>query len=241
MDEIDYRVEKRNLCEDVAAKMEQYILNNADKFGQRLPSEQTLAINFGVSRPVIREALKLLKARELVESHNGGGSFIHKPDTQHLIDVINRMIQMDRIDYVHIFNIRLLLEPYACRLAAINHLKNGDKLTALEQMIDNMEKSERNTDDRIYYDLQFHILVAQLSDNPILAAFVQSMTGLLTPLLRDALIPPDGHRCGVDYHRLILEIIRKGDGDEGERVMREHITASTQYYLKGKEVSQREK
>ncbi len=240
MNEIDYRVEKRNLCEDVAAKMEQYILKSADKFGQRLPSEQTLAINFGVSRPVIREALKLLKARELIESHNGGGSFIHKPDTQHLIDVINRMIQMDRIDYIHIFNMRLLLEPYACRLAATNYLKNKEKLTMLEEMVDKMEKSEGNTDDRIHYDLQFHILVAQLSDNPILAAFVQSMTGLLTPLLRDALIPPDGHRCGVDYHRRLLEIIRSGDGDEGERIMREHLTISTQYYLKGKEKSQPE-
>ena len=234
MDNIDYRVEKRNLYEDVAAKMEQYILQNADRFGQRLPSEQTLATNFGVSRPVIREALKLLKARELIESHNGGGSFIHKPGAQHLIDVIHRMIQMDRIDYVHIFDMRLLLEPYACRLAAVNHSRKKGKLTTLKEMIDKMEESERNTDERIYYDLQFHTLVAQLSENPILAAFVQSMTGLLTPLLRDALIPSGGHRSGVDYHRQLLEIIGRGDGNEAERVMREHLTVSTQNYLKGK-------
>ena len=187
MHKIDYRVEKRNLYEDVAAKLEKYILESADRFGQRLPSEQKLAANFGVSRPVIREAMKLLKERQLIESRTGGGTFINKPGTQNLIDVIHRMIQMDHIDYVHVFDMRLLLEPHACRLAAEREL-NEDKLAALRDTIEQMIKSEHNTDERIYYDLQFHTLIAQYSSNPILAVFVQSMTGLLTPIIRGRLI-----------------------------------------------------
>ncbi|HWP68989.1 MAG TPA: FadR/GntR family transcriptional regulator [Rectinemataceae bacterium] len=231
MDTIDYRLEKKNLYESVAAKMEKFILENADQFGQKLPSEQTLATNFGVSRPVVREALKLLKERQLIESHTGGGTYIRKPGTQNLIDVIQRMIQMDCIDYPHVFDMRLLLEPYACRLAATNHLDDA-KLAALEATIEKMIENEHHTDERVYYDLQFHTLIAQYSENPILAAFVQSMTGLLTPIIREALIPSDGHRSGVDYHKHLLEILRKGDGDEAERLMREHLVVSSKNYLK---------
>lgn len=233
MDKIDFRVEKRNLYEDVAAKLEKYILQSSDRFGQRLPSEQKLALSFGVSRPVIREAMKLLKERQLIESRTGGGTYINKPGTQNLIDVIHRMIRMDRLDYVHVFDMRLLLEPHACRLAAENKL-GEEKLAELGKTIELMSENEHNTDMRIHYDLQFHTLVAQYSGNPILAVFVQSMTGLLTPIIRDALIPPEGHRSGIDYHNRLIEILRKADGDEAEAVMREHLTASTQNYLKSK-------
>ncbi len=167
MDKIDYRVEKRNLYEDVAAKIENYIIQNAAQSGQKLPAEKDLALNFGVSRPVIREALKLLKERQLIESHTGGGTYTCKPGTQNLIDVIKRMIQMDCIDYTHVFNMRLLLEPYACRLAA-QHRLSEEQLGALEETIVKMIENQHNTEERIYYDLQFHTLIAQYSENPIL-------------------------------------------------------------------------
>lgn len=231
MDKIDYRVEKRNLYEDVAAKIENYIIQNAAQSGQKLPAEKALALNFGVSRPVIREALKLLKERQLIESHTGGGTYTCKPGTQNLIDVIKRMIQMDCIDYTHVFNMRLLLEPYACRLAAQHHLSE-EQLGALEDTIKKMIENQHNTEERIYYDLQFHTLIAQYSENPILATFVQSMTGLLKPIIREALIPSEGHLSGVEFHRQLLGILRRNDGDEAERVMREHLQVSTQNYLK---------
>lgn len=231
MDNIDYRVEKRNLYEDVAAKIESYIIQNAPQSGQKLPSENELATNFGVSRPVIREALKLLKERQLIETRTGGGTYTSKPGTQNLIDVIQRMIQMECIDYTYVFDMRLLLEPYACRLAAQNHLTK-EKIDGLEKTIENMVANQHNTDQRIYYDLQFHTLIAQYSNNPLLATFIQSMTGLLTPIIRDALLPAEGHMSGVEYHKKLLETIQKGESDEAERLMREHLQVSTQNYLK---------
>jgi len=233
MDRIDYRVEKRNLYEDVAAKIESFIIQNAPQSGQKLPAEKELAANFGVSRPVIREALKLLKERQLIETRTGGGTYTSKPGAQNLIDVIQRMIQMDCIDYTHVFDMRLLLEPYACRLAAQNHLSE-DKFSALSDTIENMITNQHNTEQRIYHDLQFHTLIAQYSNNPILATFIQSMTGLLTPIIREALIPAEGHMSGVEYHKNLLKVLRKGDGDEAERLMREHLQVSTQNYLKSR-------
>jgi GntR family transcriptional repressor for pyruvate dehydrogenase complex len=231
MEEIDYSVKKKNLYEEVAAKIEAFILQNAPLSGQRLPPEMELAVNFGVSRPVIREALKLLKERQLIESHTGGGTYTCKPGTQNLIDVIQRMIQMDCIDYTHIFDMRLLLEPHACRLTAEKRVSE-EKLAALEDTIEKMIEFRANTEKRIFYDLEFHALIAQYSGNPILSTFVQSMTGLLTPLIREALIPQEGHMSGVEYHRHLLDVIRKGDGDGAETLMREHLKVSAQNYMK---------
>lgn len=233
MEEIDYSIKKRNLYEEVAAQIERFILQSAPQSGQKLPAEKDLAANFGVSRPVIREALKLLKERQLIESHTGGGTYTCKPGTQNLIDVIQRMIQMDCIDYHHVFDMRLLLEPHACRLAAETGL-SPDQAAALDGTIAKMIEFQRVTDERVSYDLKFHALIAQYSGNPILATFIQSMTGLLTPLIREALTPAEGHTSGVEYHRRLLEVLLRGEGDVAESLMREHLKVSAQNYLKAR-------
>ena len=64
--DINYHISKEVLCDQVADRLEQMILSDKTQVGQKLPSEQALATGFGVSRPVIREALAILRARGLV-------------------------------------------------------------------------------------------------------------------------------------------------------------------------------
>ena len=72
------------LYEQVADRLEARILSDPDTLGHKLPSEQALADGFSVSRPVVREALKLLKERRLVSVRNGEGVFVEKPDASAL-------------------------------------------------------------------------------------------------------------------------------------------------------------
>ena len=74
MPQINYNVERVNLYESIANNLEEMILNDSSQIGQKLPSEQTMAANFGVSRNVIREALKILKERQLITLHIGEGA-----------------------------------------------------------------------------------------------------------------------------------------------------------------------
>lgn len=113
-------LQKDHLYEQVADLLEQQILNNYED-GARLPSEQHLAEEYSVSRTIIRESLKLLKERGLIDSKTGSGSYVTRPEAQNIADVVYRIIQMDQIDYVSVFDMRMILEMESIS-RAVNHV-----------------------------------------------------------------------------------------------------------------------
>ncbi len=231
LQKINYHVERTNLYESIADNLEAMILNDSSQIGQRLPSEQTLATNFGVSRNVIREALKILKERHLVCLKTGEGAYIEKPDNRSITELLNRIILMDNIEHQQILEMRMILETKACRLAAERN--EAQAFDVLEDINNNMLKFKQDINKRISLDIQFHITIAKLSRNLLLELFVQSMTNLLSPILRTALIPEGGNEDGIQFHRQIIQTLRSGDGDKAEEVMRKHLSASVLNYYSG--------
>lgn len=231
MQKINYHVERTNLYESIADNLEAMILNDSSQIGQRLPSEQTLATNFGVSRNVIREALKILKERHLICLKTGEGAYIEKPDNRSITELLNRIILMDKIEHSQILEIRMILETNACRLAAVRN--KPEAFDVLEEINDSMLKYKDDINKRISLDIQFHITIAKLSQNLLLELFVQSMTNLLAPILRTALIPEGGNEDGIQFHKQIIETLRSGDGDKAEEIMRKHLSLSVLNYYSG--------
>lgn len=224
-------MERTNLYESIADNLEAMILNDSSQIGQRLPSEQTLATNFGVSRNVIREALKILKERHLICLKTGEGAYIEKPDNRSITELLNRIILMDKIEHSQILEIRMILETNACRLAAVRN--KPEAFDVLEEINDSMLKYKDDINKRISLDIQFHITIAKLSQNLLLELFVQSMTNLLAPILRTALIPEGGNEDGIQFHKQIIETLRSGDGDKAEEIMRKHLSLSVLNYYSG--------
>ena len=231
MQKINYHVERTNLYESIADNLEAMILNDSSQIGQRLPSEQTLATNFGVSRNVIREALKILKERHLICLKTGEGAYIEKPDNRSITELLNRIILMDKIEHSQILEIRMILETNACRLAAVRN--KPEAFDVLEEINDSMLKYKDDINKRISLDIQFHITIAKLSQNLLFELFVQSMTNLLAPILRTALIPEGGNEDGIQFHKQIIETLRSGDGDKAEEIMRKHLSLSVLNYYSG--------
>ena len=108
MEDLDFKVKKKNLYETVADRMEDMILSNSLRQGERLPSEQELALKFGISRNVMRESLKLLKERQLIVQKNGEGTFIAKPESGSVTEILNRMLRLDDIGYMDVYEMRKL-------------------------------------------------------------------------------------------------------------------------------------
>lgn len=185
---INYNVERVNLYESIANNLEDMILHDASQVGQKLPSEQTLAANFGVSRNVIRESLKLLKERQLIRLHVGEGAYIQKPGDQSVTDMLNRIVLMDSIDPIKIYELRTILEVNACRMAAENKDidDNFDRLEAINQ---NMRESMDDTEKRVELDLEFHSMVAHLSGNPCLSFSSARWPSWLYPLFARRCFP----------------------------------------------------
>ena len=128
----NFTIVRAKLSEQIADRLEDMILNEELEDSEKLPSEQTLAENFNVSKNVVRESLNTLKERGLVETRNGAGNYVTKPKADNLSDVISRMIVLDNIDYRQIYDTRIVLETSACRRAA-RRITDGE-LAKLEKL-----------------------------------------------------------------------------------------------------------
>jgi len=220
---IDYTVNKANLYEQIASTLEQAIVHSDIK-AEKLPSEQELSSRFKVSRTVIREALKVLKERGLIDPRNGGGSYISRPNTDNISSVLNRIITMDNISNDDLHNMRLILETAAARLAAI-HAKKAE-LDHLEYILDKMLDTTLPLEQRISYDADFHITIARSGRNVLIGMFVEVMTILLKEYMIKGISGTPGMKRTSIQHRNVLEAIKGRDPLAAETAIQEHLTAS---------------
>ncbi|MDR0583780.1 MAG: FadR family transcriptional regulator [Treponema sp.] len=223
MDKLDYAVNKTNLYEQIADTLEQAIIHS-DSLVEKLPSEQELSKRFQVSRTVIREALKVLKERGLIQSRNGEGSYISKPNTDTISSAVNRLIRMDNISNDELHAMRMILETQGARLAAARIRNN--KIEYLASILEKMADIDIPLKERIRLETEFHVTIAHSSGNSLLGMFVEVMTILLYDYMVKGVSGPPGIIKTLAQHHKILEAIRKRDADGAEAALREHLTAS---------------
>ncbi len=229
MQSADVDLKKVNLSEMLADKLENIIVSDTNSFGQKLPSEQELAKNFGVSRNIVREALKLLKERGLVTSRTGDGSYISKPEPQTLTNLISRMLVMNNIDAKAVYEMRVMLECNACLLTV--QRATEEDLDSLVAINCEMEEKQQTLELRVDLDLQFHARIAEISGNALLSIFVKSMTHLRRVMIRQAIQSEGGSQDGVEYHERIIAALRARDAKQAEKIMREHLEESMRRHM----------
>lgn len=218
-------VKKNNLYEAVSDTLEKMILEDTLKVGERLPSEAAMAENFGVSRNVIREALKVLKERHLIEISNGDGARVIKPDSHSLKDVITRMVVMGSASLSHIYELRKSMEVSAAGLAA--QRRTEEQIHILYKIIDDMWEHRHEKSLWIQLDLDFHWEIARASGNPLFYEFIQSLSGALEHVFDKGYYAPGALEKSVQMHRSIVDAIRARDRDAAEEKMREHLRQSS--------------
>ncbi len=225
---LDFSIKKESLPEIIANKLESTILKQTiDVENHRLPSEQTLAVSFGVSRPVIREAMKILKARGLVDQKNGDGTFIVEPEPSLIKDTLNRYLCLKKIDANSLFAVRINLEIMAVRLAAENGTE--EDFQELQKINDEMQSHKEDLDLRAENDIKFHSKIATISGNPLLEIFIDSIASYLTVLIKDTLVSY-GNEDGIISHNKIIEVLRNRNPMEAEDIIREHLITSMRHY-----------
>lgn len=218
---LDFTIKRKALCDQIADRIEEMILSDTTQAKEKLPSEQALAAGFGVSRPVIREALTILKARGLISPKHGEGSYITIPSSRQVMDSINRLVLMREISNEDVFAVRVHLEVLAARLAA--EYATDEELAKLQNINDEMERHKEDIEARSELDLKFHYQIAVCSHNQMLQIFIQSLNPLLKPMLRSSLYVPKTSEEGVAFHKQIIQTLKSGDVDKSEAIIREHL------------------
>ena len=222
------RIRQVRAHEYVAEQIRRHIALRLIKPGEALPSERELAGMFGVGRPTIQHALRLLEAAGLVEARRGrhGGTFITHPDDHSLAadDLIVRVMRQ-RKELEDLLLYRRLIEPAVAGVAAATR-RAGD-LIAMRRAIAGMAKATSEPD-YMRHDTDFHIAVARATRNAFLTRAIEEIRMRLNDAM--TLLPESEawHRRISGEHDELLEAIEARDADAAEAVMQEHVANSEQ-------------
>ena len=229
-----YSVRRSNqLWQDVADSLLQRIVSGEFPADSTLPGEAVLAENYGVSRPSMRDAMKVLQEKGLVRIHHGVGSVVQGRDSWSVLDsgvISARLAHEDVADEIfdELTTVRIALESEMAWLAA-QRIDDAGKAQLLEQLA-SMDLVIRDPDAYLEVDMQFHDLVMQLSGNRFARAIMSSIQDPLRQSRRITNRIPDGVQAAHDFHRAIHERILEGDADGAANAMREHLTWSWDGY-----------
>ena len=217
-------LKKENLYEQIADNIETKILSDPSMVGQRMPSEQTVADTFNVSRNVVRESFKVLKERGFIEIRNGAHAYIKNPGTDVIKSTVSRFIKLEQSDISDIFEVRYALEINAAKLAATR----GDEET-LKNCREDIELMEKNKDcSSVWaaYDYKFHSDIVKSTGNNFFFAIYDSVSTQLEDMFEKAWGNKKAMEDGLMYHRNILSAIEQRDADRAVELVVAHLDES---------------
>lgn len=221
-----HAVAHRGLAEEIADQIERLILNHELRIGDALPAERELAEQLGVSRNMLREAIRMLVQKGLLEVRPGSGTFVAQPSAQFLADILDFYMRFRGSAMFDLLEARRSLEVEIAGLAA--ERAGADDIEGLGESLDEMIKNAADPQIFVQADLRFHEQLAEAARNEILQLLIGSMRTILRRNMQLlATHHPAGPRVSIDYHRKILAAIRASDAAAARLAMREHLEQAT--------------
>lgn len=211
----------------VVAELEAEIFSGHLAPGDRLLSERQLAEVHGVSRPIVREALRTLAERGLLEIAPARGAFVRSPSALVGVRPLEVLYRRGRATAREVSEARLMIECEAAALAA----QRGDlqDIRELEQRLDALEDAHGATE-TVAADLAFHLRVARASHNRIVEAMLASLATLAAKLMVRSLEDQAVYAGSAPFHRKVFEAVAARDPDRARSAMAEHLGVASGAY-----------
>jgi DNA-binding FadR family transcriptional regulator len=212
--------------EYVAEQIRRHIALRLVGPGESLPSERELAATFGVGRPTIQHALRLLEADHLVQARRGrhGGTFVSEPDhnTGAMDELVARVLRQ-RPELEEVLEYRRTVEPRVAAQAA--EVRRREDLRAMRRAMNGMAKASSEPD-YMRHDTEFHLAIAGATHNRFMLAAIEDVRLRLNDVI--SLLPESDtwHRRLSGEHEAILAAIEARDAPAAERAMDHHVAAS---------------
>lgn len=220
---IAYRAVKTSrLYEQILQQVEEAILKGQLKPGDQLPPERDLAQRFGVSRTAVREAVKALREKGLVEAYTGRGTFVTNGTSQAIRQSLDWMSKISQHEgTVHLAELRRILEPEIAAMAAPKI--DQQLLATMREAVAAMDRSLHDREAYIEADLDFHLALAEAADNPMILALIDSIVGLLRDQRSRIFDVDGGAERGQFHHKRILLAIEQRNPEMAREAMRAHL------------------
>ncbi|GAA5189983.1 FadR/GntR family transcriptional regulator [Rugosimonospora acidiphila] len=199
------------LTDDAIARLRNMIQSGELPPGARLPSEQQLAAQMGLSRSGVREAVKVLESARVLDVRRGDGTYVTSLAPRLLLEGLGFAVELLRGDTLReVMEVRRMLEPSATALAAARI--TDEQVEALAGLVDRMGTVAGDAEALMECDIQFHQLVAGATGNETLTSLLEGLSGrTVRARIWRGLIEGNVAGATVDEHRAIFLALRARD------------------------------
>ena len=229
------------MADRVAGELRRQFIRGEIPEGTMLPPESELMGQFGVSRPTLREAFRVLESESLIEVLRGvhGGARVSSPDRQTLARYAGLILEYEGVTLKDVYDARASLEtPMVARLAETRPKKAIEELEAILAKERSVEPSQEAVDAHS----EFHAAIARLSGNHSLQMVSEMFHHIIVKANR-SLQPTSGPqaeralRRSAKTHRTVLDHIKSGEVDAAAALWDKHLRKAEEYVLAGSEGS----
>lgn len=204
------RLPKRQKAyEQVAEAIREQVFSGLLEEGQRLPSEREMSEQFGVSRVVVREAIRTLELAGIlrVQKGAGGGTFVSTNYDKPLSSSIENLLAGGAITLDNLFELRLMMEAPVAEKTAMNPKPEG--MAALDEILAFSEKVRGDSKALRAANMEFHRRLVGLAENPLLSVLCETVLSILVSAVEGQL-NHEASKVVLDYHRQIVTAIKAG-------------------------------
>ncbi|MBI2526728.1 MAG: FadR family transcriptional regulator [Candidatus Rokubacteria bacterium] len=216
-------IKSTRIYEEIVRQVKQLIGEGRLRSGDRLPPERELAEKFRVSRTSVREALRSLESRGLIEIRAGEGAFVRDISVETLIEPLALVILPHREAVGELFEARRLIEPAIAGLAA--RRATAEELAEMERILEVQEKEVAQGRTGLAQDAAFHAALANSTHNRAITRIVSALVDLLTQSREELLQTPGRPTRSHRDHARILEAIRNRDEPAAQQAVLDHLVA----------------
>jgi GntR family transcriptional repressor for pyruvate dehydrogenase complex len=220
-------VQTRRTFEEAAEQIADKVRIGELRVGDKLPGERALAAQMQISRPTLREAVKVLVEAGLLEVRRGPGGGMFVATDVVGVEIVRQRSSLRLGEVAGVLEARRMLEPRVAQLAAVRATE--DDFAALQRSIDSMRalvdagRALKQEDRFLQLDVQFHLALARASGNATVESLMRVLFRQLEIARDMAMHLPLVPEWTIQIHERTVAAVRSGDLAEVESVMDEHV------------------
>jgi len=218
---IYHEVTRGRLYEEIVSQIQDLIIQEQLQPGDKLPPERQLIKQFGVSRTVVREAIRALEEKGLVEVKHGRGVYVAQLSSDSVSESLALLFRVRKSSLMALLEVREILEVEIAGLAA-QRATEEDK-EEMEQALRHEAELLDSLGEYVEADLRFHELLTKAAHNEVLPILLNPLAELLRESRRVTSEPPGSTKLSLQGHREIFKAVKNGDKEQAREAMRQHF------------------
>ena len=225
-DMFGFSLQRDNLYKQVADRIQDLIISESLRPGDKLPGERELADQMGISRTVVREAIRVLSVRGLVKTKPGCGTYVRELESRDISAPMELFFKLKQSStaFRDVYEIRRMIEVEAAGLAA--ERADEKDCGVMQKMIDKLSLIARDSEQFVQLDLDFHLALAAATHNALFGMLLRPITSLWQKVIRMSYRVPGAVQDAISHHTNILEQVKQHDPASARQAMLDHVRRS---------------